>query len=102
MRNSSVPLLTEVGKVPPTVAKLYPEKLRQIEWVSPEEIQFSMKNIVLEARSIDKTELMKETLKTLNGGVRLTEGIKFVIEKELDELVSNRVFKGDYETINVN
>ena len=83
-------------------SKLYPEKLRQIEWVSPKEIQFAIKNIVLEARSIDKTELMKETLKILNGGVRLTEGIKFVIENELNQLVSNRILKGDNEIISIN
>ena len=64
------------------------EKAKQIEWIVPEEIQLALKNIVIEAQSIDKTELMKEVLKVLNGGIRLTEGIKVIIEKEVDELIN--------------
>lgn len=69
-----------------------PEKLRQIEWVTPEEIRFALKNIAEEARSIDKVELMRTTLQTLNGGIRLTKGIEYLIEKEVDKLISDKIF----------
>jgi len=69
-----------------------PEKYRQIEWISPEEIQFTLKNIVEEGRSIDRVELMKETLKILTGGVRLTQGIEYVIAKEVDNLILAQTF----------
>ena len=75
-------------------------RLTQIEWVSPEEIQIALKNIVAEARSIDKVELMKETLRVLNGGVRLTDGIKFVIEKEVDRLLRFQTFSISGNIIN--
>ncbi len=61
------------------------EKLRRIDWVAPEEIQLTIKTIVSEARTIDKVELMKLTLHTLNGGTRLTESAKAVLDKELNE-----------------
>ncbi len=69
-----------------------PEKYRQIEWISPEEIQFTLKNIVEEGRSIDRVELMKETLKILTGGARLTQGIEYVIAKEVDNLILAQTF----------
>ena len=68
------------------------EKTRQIEWVAPEEIQWALKEIVKESAAIDKTELMKACIATINGGVRLTEGIRYVVEKEVDVLVSGQVF----------
>lgn len=68
-----------------------PEKLRPIEWVAPEEIQFALKNIVEEAHSIDKVELMRTTLHNLNGGIRLTKGIEYIIEKEVDKLISGKI-----------
>ena len=61
------------------------EKLRRIDWVAPEEIQLTIKTIVSEARTIDKVELMRLTLHTLNGGTRLTETAKAVLDKELNE-----------------
>lgn len=64
-----------------------PEKLRQIEWIAPEEIQLTLKRITLEARAIDQTELMKATLQILNGGIRLTEGIRAIIEREINYLI---------------
>lgn len=68
------------------------EKLRQIEWVSPEEIQLTLKEIVGQAGSIDKIELIKAVIQTLNGGIRLTEGIRYIVEKEVDQLVLGRAF----------
>lgn len=78
------------------------EKLRQIEWITPEEIRFTLKNIVSETLSIDKNELMKATLQTLNGGIRLTEGIKFIIEKEVDKLISAQLFVISDNIVRVN
>jgi very-short-patch-repair endonuclease/virulence-associated protein VapD len=78
------------------------EKLRQIEWISSEEIQLTLKEIVKQSGSIDKIELMKATIQTLNGGVRLTEGIRLVVEKEVDLLIFNRFFKISDNVIRTN
>ena len=45
---------------------------------------------------------MKEALFVVNGGVRLTEGIRSIIEKEVDKLISIQVFNIDGNIVNMN
>jgi very-short-patch-repair endonuclease len=69
-----------------------PDKFRQIEWVAPEEIQFALKEIVIEAGAIDRLELMRAVISNINGGNRLTDGIRQIVEKEVNQLILNQMF----------
>ncbi len=78
-----------------------PEKYRRIDWVAPEEIRFTLKKIVEVGKSTEVSDLMKETLRTLTGGVRLTQGIEWVISKEVQSLISEQVFTIDNNIIRI-
>ena len=78
------------------------EKLRQMDWIAPEEIQLTLIEIVKQAEAITKNELMKATLQILNGGIQLTEVKRVVIEKEVDELLLGRAFMIDDNVIRIN
>lgn len=70
-----------------------PEKLQNLEWISPEEIQLAMQTIINESLFIEPEELLRETLKTLNGGQRLTDNIRSILENELNVLVKKNIIK---------
>ena len=78
------------------------EKLRRIDWIVPREIQIALRCIVKDAIKIEKTELMRETLKILIGSTRLTAGIQKVIEKELDFLLKNKSLINEDSFISLN
>lgn len=76
-----------------------PEKQKQIEWIAPEEIQLILTTTLAQAVTISKEELFKYVLSELNGGIRLTEGIYGVIDKEFKKLLSIGKIKIENEIV---
>lgn len=83
-------------------SQLPTDKHRQLEWISPEEIQLAIKTITHTAIKITRHELMKETLRTLNGSNRISDHIRQILDIEINTLLDKKVLLIEQDALRVN